>query len=503
MAAIPLDIVTLDRRSQVPLQTQLYRALREAILHGRLRPGLRLPATRLLARDLRIARNTVVAVFEQLAAEGYLAARVGAGTVVAPLRPEALLHAQPPARRSASGDAPGLSRRGAALAAVRRGGPDAGGKSAARAFQVGLPAVDQFPIELWARLLARRVRMPTRSALGYDYAAGLPALCEAIAQYLGAARGVVCRPEQVIVVAGAQAGLDLACRLLLDPGDAAWMEEPGYLGARGALLAASATLVPVPVDDEGLDVAAGAQAAPNGRLVYTSPSHQHPLGVTMSLARRLALLEWAARMRAWVLEDDYDSEYRYGGRPLAAMQGIDATGRVIYVGTFSKTMFPALRVGYLVVPPPLVEPFGIAMRHTGHSAPVAVQAALADFIGEGHFAAHVRRMRVLYASRQARLLRAARRHGLVDVRPAEAGMHLVAALPPDADDVAIAARAVEAGVVVRPISTQYLGRPDRRALLLGYAGVPEREIDRGIELLARVLQEGSRRSVARGLRSKT
>ena len=502
MAAIPLDILSLDRRSGVSLQTQLYRALREAILHGRLRPGLRLPATRLLARDLRIARNTVVAVFEQLVAEGYLAARVGAGTVVAPLRPEALLHAPPPPRRSASGDAPGLSRRGAALAAVRRGSPETGGKVAPRAFQVGLPAVDQFPIELWARLLARRVRTPTRSALGYDYAAGLPALCEAIAQYLGAARGVVCRPEQVIVVAGAQAGLDLACRLLLDPGDAAWLEEPGYLGARGALLAASATLVPVPVDDEGLDVAAGAQAAPHARLVYTSPSHQHPIGVTMSLARRLALLEWAAHTGAWVLEDDYDSEYRYGGRPLAAMQGIDETGRVIYVGTFSKTMFPALRVGYLVVPPPLVEPFSVAMRHTGHSAPVAVQAALADFIGEGHFAAHVRRMRVLYASRQMRLLRAARRHGLVDVRPAEAGMHLVAELPSDADDVAIAARAVAAGVVVRPISTQYLGRPSRRALLLGYAGVPEREIDRGVEVLARVLQYGSRRSTARGLRSK-
>jgi GntR family transcriptional regulator / MocR family aminotransferase len=223
--------------------------------------------------------------------------------------------------------------------------------------------------------------------------------------------------------------------------------------------------------------------------------------VTMSLARRLALLEWAARTHAWVLEDDYDSEYRYGGRPLAAMQGIDATGRVIYVGTFSKTMFPALRVGYLVVPPPLVEPFSIAMRHTGHSAPVAVQAALADFIGEGHFAAHVRRMRVLYASRQARLLRAARRHGLAGVRPAEAGMHLVAELPSAADDVALAARAVEAGVVVRPISTQYLGRPDRRALLLGYAGVPEREIDRGVELLARVLQDRSRRPTARRLRS--
>jgi GntR family transcriptional regulator/MocR family aminotransferase len=366
---------------------------------------------------------------------------------------------------------------------------------------VGLPAVDHFPIDLWARLLARRVRMPTRSALGYDYAAGHPRLCEAIAQYLGAARGVVCRPEQVIVVAGAQAGLDLACRLLLDPGDAAWIEEPGYVGARGALLGASATLVPVPVDDEGLDVAAGARRAPRARLAYTSPSHQLPLGVTTSLARRLQLLDWATRAGAWILEDDYDSEYRYGGRPIAAMQGIDATGRVIYVGTFSKTLFPALRVGYLVVPPSLVEPFGVAMRHTGHSAPVAVQAALADFIADGYFAAHVRRMRVLYATRQARLVRAARKHLVdVDLRPAEAGMHLVAELPADADDVAIAVRALEAGVSVRTLSSHYLERPLRRGLLLGYAGVGEREIDRGVEQLAPVLREHGRRRIRAGVR---
>jgi GntR family transcriptional regulator/MocR family aminotransferase len=501
MAALILDVVTLDRRVAVPLQTQLYRALREAILQGRLRPGLRLPATRVLARDLRIARNTVVAVFEQLVAEGYLEARVGSGTVVAQLAPETLLHAQPATKRPSAGEKPQLSRRGVALAAVRRASP----VTPSRAFQVGLPAVDHFPIDLWARLLARRVRTPTRSALGYDYAAGYPPLCEAVAQYLGAARGVVCRPEQVIVVAGAQAGLDLACRLLLDPGDAAWIEEPGYVGARGALLAASATLVPVPVDDEGLDVAAGARRAPRARLAYTSPSHQLPLGVTTSLARRLQLLDWATRAGAWILEDDYDSEYRYGGRPLAAMQGIDATGHVIYVGTFSKTLFPALRVGYLVVPPSLVEPFSVAMRHTGHSAPVAVQAALADFIADGYFAAHVRRMRVLYATRQARLLRAAKKHlaGLVDMRPAEAGMHLVAELPAGVDDVALTARALDAGVVVRPLSSHYLERADRSGLLLGYAGVAERDIDRGVEQLAPVLRAQSRPRAPAGVRSRT
>ena len=490
-----LGTLEIDRRAGVPLQTQLYRGLREAILQGRLASGLRLPATRVLARELDVARNTVVAVFEQLVDEGYLAARVGAGTVVAAIRPESLLHARPLPSRAATGTPPRLSRRGAQLAAVHRASP---GAASGRAFQVGLPALDAFPTETWARLLARRARTPTRGALGYDYATGHPALREAVAAYLGAARGVLCRAEQVIVVTGAQAGLDLACRLLLDPGDAAWIEEPGYLGARGALLAASARLVPVPVDRDGLDVAHGSSRAPDARLAYTSPSHQLPTGATTSLPRRMALLEWAERADAWVLEDDYDSEYRYGGRPIAAMQGIDGAGRVIYVGTFSKTMFAALRLGYLVVPRALVEPFSVAMRHTGHSAPVVVQAAMADFIAEGHYTAHVRRMRVLYEGRQARLVRAARRHltGLAHVAPAEAGMHLVAALPAGSDDVDVTARAAVAGVVVRPLSTHYLGRPERSGLLLGYAGTPEREIDRSVEALAAVLRSsrGTRRT---------
>jgi GntR family transcriptional regulator/MocR family aminotransferase len=491
-----LGTLALDRRGGEPLQRQLYRALREAVLDGRLGPGRRLPATRALAHDLGIARNTVVAVFEQLVAEGYLVARVGAGTAVAAIRPEALLEAKPAARRTAGGRAPALSRRGLALAAVRRGSATA---SEARAFQLGLPAFDAFPTGLWARLVARHARTTARSALGYDHAAGHPALREAIAAYLGPARGVVCRPEQVLVVAGAQAGLALACHVLLDHGDAAWIEEPGYLGARGALIASGARLVPVPVDGEGIDVAAGAARAPAARLVYASPSHQMPLGVTTSLRRRLALLDWVTRAGAWVLEDDYDSEYRYDGRPLAAMQGIDAGGRVLYVGGFSKTLFPALRVGFLVVPTPLVEPLSAALRHTGHSASVVAQGALADFIADGHFAAHLRRTRVLYAARRARLLRAARRwlDGLLAVAPAETGMHVVGMLPAGADDVALAHAAAEAGVTVRPLSIHYLARPPRSGLLLGYAGASEHEIDRGVERLAGVLRAGVRSRAVR------
>jgi aspartate/methionine/tyrosine aminotransferase len=402
-----------------------------------------------------------------------------------------LLHAQPAAQRATAGEKPQLSRRGAALAAIRRASP----VTPSRAFQVGLPAVDHFPIDLWARLLARRVRTPTRSSLGYDYAAGYPPLCEAVAQYLGAARGVVCRPEQVIVVAGAQAGLDLACRLLLDPGDPAWIEEPGYVGARGALLGASATLVPVPVDDEGLDVAAGARRAPRARLAYTSPSHQLPLGVTTSLARRLQLLDWATRAGAWILEDDYDSEYRYGGRPLAAMQGIDATGRVIYVGTFSKTLFPALRVGYLVVPPSLVEPFSVAMRTPG-TAPVAVQAASPTSSPTATRGARPSHARPLCDSPGAFLRCEEHLAGVVDMRPKPACTWSRSA--GRRDDVAITARSTarRCGLCPRTISSAYARAAPRLCL------VAEGEIDRGVEQLASVLHMHGRQRAQAGVRSK-
>jgi GntR family transcriptional regulator/MocR family aminotransferase len=337
----------------------------------------------------------------------------------------------------------------------------------------------------------RQARRPGRGTLGYAHATGLPALRAAISRYLGAARGVVCEPEQVFVVAGTQAGLDLVCRLLLDPGDPVWIEEPGYLGARGALAGAGARLVPVPVDDEGIQVPAGIRAAPRARLVYTTPSHQHPLGMTMSLARRLALLEWAAGVGAWIVEDDYDSEYRYGGRPVPAMQGLDGGGRVVYLGSFSKTMLPALRAGWVVVPPALIEPMTVALRHTGHSAPTLVQAALADFVSAGHFATHVRHMRGLYAKRQAALVAAAAKHlnGRMVIEPSNAGMQLVARLAARRDDRGLAARLAAAGVVTSPLSSYYLGRPRLRGLVLGYAGVTEREIGAGVLTLARVLGE--------------
>ena len=376
-----LAALSLDPASATPLYRQLYFAIREAILAARLHPGARLPATRTLARDLGLSRNTVVSAYEQLLAEGYLDGRVGAGSYVSTVLPEALLHARRPLAETPARPepVPGLSARGVRLAALRELG-----SAPPRPFSPGLPELGRFPFEGWARLLARRWRDPPRAFLVGGDPSGYRPLREALAQYLGAARAVSCDPDQILIVSGAQQAVDLAARALLDPGDIVWMEEPGFGGTRGALLAAGARLVPVRIDDAGIDVAEGRRRAPGARMACVSPSHQYPLGVTMTLRRRLELLDWARAADAFVLEDDYDSEYRYAGRPLAAMQGLDEDGRILYVGSFSKVMFPGLRIGYMVVPPALVGAFR-AIRALVDSHPSSVaQAALADFIAEGY-----------------------------------------------------------------------------------------------------------------------
>jgi GntR family transcriptional regulator/MocR family aminotransferase len=487
---VTLTSLELDHASSIPLYRQLYEALRTAILAGRLRAGARLPATRTLAGEFGISRNTVMNAYAQLLAEGYVEGEVGSGTYVARTLPDELLYARAGATRMQLLSRRGrtLSRRGTLLAATRVPTPPFPGEL--KAFRPGVPALDAFPYELWARLVARRWRRPQRALLGYGDPAGHRPLREAIASYLGAARAVACEASQVIVVAGSQQALNVAARMLLDEGEAAWIEDPGYLGTRGALLGAGARLIPVPVDAEGLDLEAGKARSPEARLIYVTPSHQYPYGVTMSLPRRLALLEWASRAGAWVLEDDYDSEYRYAGRPLAALQGLDREGRVIYLGTFSKVLFPALRLGYLVVPPDLVEAFVAARAMVDRHSPTLDQAALADFIAEGHFARHIRRMRGLYAERQAILVEAARQQlaGLLDVPPAEAGMHLVGWLPAGVDDVDASQRAAAHGVEAPPLSLYSLEPLRRRGLLLGYTAVGEKEIREGVQRLAKALQ---------------
>jgi GntR family transcriptional regulator/MocR family aminotransferase len=474
----------LDRRGRAPLQRQLYDQLRAAILSGRLTPGDRLPATRALAGDLAVSRNTITAAFDQLLAEGYLEGRVGAGTFVAESLPEDLLRAAAAPRPVAPGPPPALSARGRML--VSTAVSPSGGHALIRPFQTGFPAMDLFPRELWARLAARQVRHPSIERLSYGSAAGFAPLRRAVADYLRASRGVRCSWEQVVVTAGSQQALDLAARVLLDPGDLAWIEDPGYMGARGAFTAAGVQCAPVPVDDEGLSVETGIARFPGARMAYCTPSRQYPMGVTMSLGRRMALLAWARDHGAWIVEDDYDSEFRYAGHPLAALQGLDAAGRVIYTGTFSKTLFPALRLGYLVAPENVVDAFIAARALADRHGPGLEQAIAAEFLDAGHFARHVRRMRALYAERQETLVAAAARDlaGVLDVAPAESGMHLLGRLPKGADDREASAKAAAAGVSAPALSQYTIRARPFPALLLGYAGYPNRKIREAARKLA-------------------
>ncbi len=494
-AVLPISI---DRdaasRTDAPLHKQVYEQLRETILDGRLAPGARLPATRALAKDLDVSRNTVTAAFDQLLAEGYLEGRVGAGTFVTEHLPEESLTTASAASNanaavtSATERRRGVSRRGARLAGLRKRQPRRG-----LAFAQGMPDLENFPFDVWARLMARAWRRPPMDLMANTEPAGYQPLRRAIADYVRTARGVRCVAEQVIIVSGAQQAIGLAAHVLLDEGDKALVEDPGYPGVRGALLAAGADVIFAGVDDEGFDIKSAEAAAPDARFVCVAPSHQYPLGVTLSLARRLALLDWAQRCDGWIIEDDYDSEYRYSGKPLACLQGMDRDNRVVYVGSFSKTMFPSLRLGYLVVPPDLIDSFRYARAALDDHPATTAQPALTAFIEDGFFAAHLRRMRKLYAARQEALIDAAERQlaGLATIAPSQTGINVLARGAAGtllaADDLA-AARAAEAfGVTTTPLSSFFLKAPAHNGLLLGYAAVPEEAIPGAVGKLAAAL----------------
>jgi GntR family transcriptional regulator/MocR family aminotransferase len=316
----------------------------------------------------------------------------------------------------------------------------------------------------------------------YQDSAGYRPLREAIVAHVTVSRQVHCTPEQVMIVSGSQGALDLAARMLIDADDPVWLEDPGYAGARGAFLGAGAQVIPVPVDHEGLVVDRGVQRAPDARLVYLTPSHQFPLGVTMSLARRLALLDWAKRANAYIIEDDYDSEFRFATRPLATLQGLDDANRVIYVGTFSKVLFPSLRIGYMILPPALVDSFLKVRRMIDIHSPMLEQAVLADFMIEGHFTRHLRRMRTLYAERRSALLEAAR--GLpLEIDSAEAGIHCIGWLPDGIDDLALVDKAADYNLHLTPISSFSIEPLPRKGVLLGYGGFSVQEIQQGVARL--------------------
>ncbi|MBO0781883.1 MAG: PLP-dependent aminotransferase family protein [Ktedonobacteraceae bacterium] len=492
--------IVLDQNAQVPLYRQLYERLRAEILAGQLEAGARLPSTRVLASTLGVSRNTTALAYEQLLLEGYIESRVGDGTRVARLQPGQQVQASRSAQGQHATDVAGtrtavISRRSQLLVDTPDPGeiyPNQAGAGMSM-FRTGLPDATYFPYEIWARLVARRARQSLQAVSLYQNAQGYAPLREAIAAHIGITRGVHCSPEQIILTAGSQGALDLVARVLLDPGDLAWIEDPGYPGARGALLAAGAKLIPVPIDKEGIDVEAGRQLSQGARLAIVTPSHQFPTAVTMSLGRRLALLEWARETRSWIVEDDYDSEYRFSGRPLEALQGLDSTGRVIYIGTFSKVLFPSLRLGYLVAPPELLKGFLAARRFIDVHLPLLEQMALADFLAEGHFARHLRKMRQLYSERRNTLIDALMRElgDMLDVAVPEAGMHLVVWLPPGMSAQAIVKRAIERGLHISSISQFSLRPLPRDGLILGFASASTEELQAGVRTLALALRCGA------------
>src|SRR5579884_1628895 len=471
--------MSIDRASPTPPSRQLAEALRQSISEGRLPSGVRLPSSRVLAAELGLARSTVVTVLEQLTTEGFIVPRRGSGYFVAPLPPAA----PKPANEATAAAPRRLSRHAALLRELRPPPP----RGSPRPFELGYAEIDGRFMTSWKRLASRALSGRSRLPWFYGDASGEPALRRAVADYLAAARGARCRPEQVVLTNGTQQGLSLAARLLLDPGDAAWVEDPCYRSAYEILRAAEARLMPVPVDEHGLDLAS-AQAVrnPAPRLVYTTPSRQYPLGMTMPLPRRIALLEWAARVGVWIVEDDYESEFQPQGRTLPALQGLDRAGRVIYLGTFSKLLFPSLRLGYAVLPEDLAEPFAAARHLVDRQSSALLQTIMTDFIVEGHFARHLKRMRALYAERQGWLidLLSRRLKGVLEVRPTERGMYAIGWLPRGWSDVAAARALAAADVATVPLSSLTLATPRPPGLVLGYTGHSPAAMARAVERMA-------------------
>lgn len=497
-----LHALELTRANGTPLFRQLYLQLRSAILSRRLRPGTKLPSTRELAAQTGVSRSAVVAAYEQLLAEGYTSGKHGSGTYVSPDLPE------PIDGKPQRGGKPAAATMPASMPLQPIGDfVDVTAQSDDRPFNLGRTLVDARTVELWRRLSARTFRVLSPSHFGYSDPRGTPELRKAICDYVQAARAVRCDPDQIVVTAGTQQAIDIVVRILPNLDKEVWVEDPGYPLTRQALLAAGATVRPIPVDGQGIDVGAGIASAPNARAVFVTPSHQFPTGVVLSMARRLELLAWARDKRAWIVEDDYASEFRYGGRPLASLQGLDENERVIYIGTLNKALFPGLRLGYAVVPRSLLRAF-VAARYLMDRQPSTLsQAVVTAFMEEGNFAAHIRRMRLKYRDQRDELVAALERRLGADltVSAPDQGMHLVAFTRRGLSDVAIERAGRRHGVVVRAMSRLYLAAPPRSALVLGFSGHPRQTILPAVENLVRTVEElakSSSRSKARSAKSK-
>ncbi|HKD09845.1 MAG TPA: PLP-dependent aminotransferase family protein [Bryobacteraceae bacterium] len=476
--------LTLHRRPQDQTRADwLYNELRTAILEGRLKYGARLPATRYFARLHGLSRGIVVTVFERLQTEGYLSARSGTGTWVS--------------QRVQSGTAkpacPPKTPVYAACAISRHPKPKPfigwvelkGG----RPFHMRDPDLAHFPAKIWARIASRRIRDFGMWLRADEDRQGYGPLREAIAQYLGSSRGVRCSPDQIVLVSGIQQALDLLARFLVKPGDEVWMEDPGYFGACVAFGNAGANLVPVLVDEQGLSVSAGIHISPRAKGVFLTPAHQFPLGMTMSLERRMEILSWASHTGAFIIEDDYDSEYRFQGKPTPALQGLDRSSTVIFIGTFNKLLFRTLRLGYIVVPPVLIDSFVSFRRQTEFCSMSLDQIVLREFIAEGHFGRHLRRTRDLYAGRLATLMEGGRRYldGILDISTVQAGLYTAAFLRNGLSSHTAEMRAAAVGIETKALDRFTLQRPDPMGLLLGFAAFDEAAIYRGVAELASAL----------------
>lgn len=459
----------LDRHSRTPFYRQIYQRFRDAIAQGILRPGERLPSSRSLAGQLSTSRGTIDLAYSLLSVEGLVVSQGAAGTAVA-RAPSSL---KPPPK---SPSAP-----------KRRWVEPAAEILAFKPFQMGLPALDAFPRKLWSRLAIRRARAIEVHELSSPGAAGYEPLREAVRSYLAVSRGILCSTEQVIITSGFQAALGMITRAFLKPDDEVWFEDPGYFMTRLGLEAAGAKLVPVPVDNEGLDVSAAMARSTRAQLAYVTPSHQAPLGVALSAQRRLDLLSWAASADAWIMEDDYDSEFRYGSPPLPALKSLDEAGRVIYVGTFSKVLFPGLRLGYVVVPESQIDRLGRIYQLLYRDRPIFNQAITADFMTEGHFARHIRRMRALYSERRAALAAALAEvfDGQMSVQLQAGGMHLLARVAGCKNDRDLVARANARGLAPAALSPWVIEREDRQGLLLSFTNIPQ---EAAVEMAQRLKQ---------------
>lgn len=479
--------IDLDKRGAAPLYRQIYEQLREAILAGTLKPGAKVPPSRLMAKELGISRTTIITAIDQLIAEGYLEARQGSGTHVAGWRHELEGQTAPRStRKMNSGPGPSVSRLWISRLSK---GKAAERPSVARPLRPGIPDVSEFPSILWGRLLRRASLSQSADAAGYGFLSGHPDLRAALADYLIEHRLVDTAPDDIIVTSSAQAALDLIARLLIETGDPVWIEDPGYRGARAAFMNAGARLIPIPVDVAGM-APERAASPPQPKLIYVTPSHQYPLGHTLSLARRLEILDIANAANAFVIEDDYDSEFHYDDRPIAALQGLRKNSNVIYIGTFSKSLLPGLRLGFMAVPSPLRDALAALQRSTGHYASAAIQIAAAEFMSAGHYRSHIRKMQAIYHKRRDALISAIENEipdVLTPLRP-QGGMQLAALLANRRNDVDLAKLIAKAGVDADPLSRFSIGRAKKYGFLLGYSAWREDRIRKAVKTLASIVK---------------